>query len=152
MVDGSSLSPVVRRGGDVAPSGGDGSAVNVVLSPPAVGGMWEVNPTIAIFPPTVVAVGEVDPSITEVETEVFGQAPPSISGGSEVSASSGYWLKSTGPRRMGVDVVGGEILLFVGIIAVKCVRVEDADPVATTSVQEESVASPEPAVLDVGPA
>jgi hypothetical protein len=103
-------------------------------------------------------VGEVDPSITEVETEVSGpplsksKVPPSISGGSEVSASSGYWLKSTGPRRMGVDVVGGEILLFVGIIAVKCVRVEDADPVATTSVQEESVASPEPAVLDVGPA
>ena len=54
---------------------------------------------------------------------------------------------------MGVDVVGGEILLFVGIITVERVRVDvaDADPEATTLVQEESVASSDPAVLDVAP-
>ena len=112
-----------------------------------------------VVPPSDVVGWEVVLAAIVVETEVSGpplsksNGSPPVSEGSDVSARSGCSLKFTGPRRVGVDEVGREILLFVVIISVECVRVDlaDADPVVTTSVQEESVASSDPAVLDVAP-
>lgn len=153
MVEGSSIFPVRSREGEdcsppsparlrYIPSGGRENTEADVVPPSLDGVGWEV----------LLATSIVETEVTGPPSSKSNESPP-ISGGSEVSARSGCSLKLTGPRRMGVDVVGGEILLFVVIISVERVRVDfaDADPVVTTSVQEESVASSDPAVLDVAP-